>query len=176
VKNCIVQNPNQGDSVKCPCGISGEVVSSQHSILRILVLTLDSRETLMDHKLKLHLLDEKFVISKMPNFAKLPSVFAEGEMCFMMRSDEDLTIISPEFMAPNNVQQEIGFRCLRTDGEIPMNSVGIVDSLIQPLSAAKISVSVISTFNSVFLFLMEEHLVNATQALQHAGHEFVHED
>jgi hypothetical protein len=103
----------------------------------------------MGHKLKLRLLDEKFVISKMPHFAALPAVFAEGEMCFMMRTDDDLTIISPEFMAPNNVQQEIGFRCLRTDSEIPMNSVGIIDSLVQPLSAAEISVFVISTYNSI---------------------------
>jgi len=130
----------------------------------------------MGHKLKLRLLDDKFVISKMPQFAELPSVFAKGEMCFVMRTDEDLTIISPEFMAPNNVQQEIGFRCLRTDSEMPMNSVGIVDSLIQPLSAAGIGVSVVSTYNIVYLFLSEEHLVKATQALQHAGHEFVHEE
>jgi hypothetical protein len=130
----------------------------------------------MDHKLKLRLLDEKFVISKMPQFAELPSVFAKGELCFVMRTDEDLTIISPEFMAPNNVQQEIGFRCLRTNGEIPMNSVGIADSLMQPLSAAGISVSVVSTYNILFLFLLEEHLVKATQVLQHAGHEFVHEE
>jgi hypothetical protein len=130
----------------------------------------------MDHKLKLRLLDEKFVISKMPHFAELPSVFAKGELCFVMRTDEDLTIISPEFMAPNNVQQEIGFRCLRTDEELPMNSVGIASSLIEPLSAAKISISIVSTYNNVYLFLSEEHLVKATQALQQAGHEFVHED
>jgi hypothetical protein len=130
----------------------------------------------MGHKLKLHLLDDKFVISKMPQFAELPSVFAKGEMCFVMRTDEDLTIISPEFMAPNNVQQEIGFRCLRTDGEIPLNSIGIVDSLIQPLSSAGIGVSVVSTYSIVYLFLSEEQLVQATQALQHAGHEFVHEE
>ena len=130
----------------------------------------------MDHKLKLHLLDEKFVISKMPQFAELPSVFAKGELCFVMRTDEDLTIISPEFMAPNNVQQEIGFRCLRTEGEIPLSSIGVVDSLVQPLSAAGISVSVVSTYNIVYIFLVEELLVKGTQALQHAGHEFVHED
>jgi hypothetical protein len=130
----------------------------------------------MDHKLKLRLLDDKFVISKMPQFAELPSVFAKGEMCFVMRTDEDLTIISPEFMAPNNVQQEIGFRCMRTDGEIPMNSVGIASSLIEPLSTAGISVSVVSAYNVIYLFLSEEQLVQATQTLQHAGHEFIHEE
>ena len=130
----------------------------------------------MDHKLKLNLLEEKFAISKLPQFAELPSVFAKGEMCFVMRTDNDLTVISPEFMAPNNVQQEVGYRCLRTTGEIPLNTTGVLEALIQPLSAAGISVFAVSTFHADYVFLMEEHLVKATQALQHAGHEFVHEE
>lgn len=130
----------------------------------------------MPQKLKLHLLDEKFVISKMPQFAELPSVFAKGEMCFVMRTDKFLTIISPEFMAPNNVQQEIGFRCLRTDDEITMDSVGVISSLVDPLAAAGVSVHVVTAYSIVYLFLSEENLVNATQALQQVGHEFVHEE
>jgi hypothetical protein len=130
----------------------------------------------MDHKLKLRLLDEKFVISKMPQFAELPSVFAKGELCFVMRTDEDLTIISPEFMAPNNVQQEIGYRCLRTIGEISHDTSGILTALLKPLSETGISVFAVSTFSSDYVFLLEEHLVKATQALQHAGYEFVYEE
>jgi uncharacterized protein len=130
----------------------------------------------MDHKLKLQLLEEKFVISKMPQFAEIPSVFTKGEMCFVMRTDEDLTIISPEFMAPNNVQQEVGYRCFRTSGETPQNATGILTALLKPLSEKGISVFAVSTFHSDYVFLLEEHLVNATQALQHAGHEFVHEE
>jgi uncharacterized protein len=130
----------------------------------------------MDHKLKLQLLDEKFAICKMPQFAELPSVFAKGEMCFVMRTDEDLTIISPEFMAPDNGQQEIGYRCIRTTEQIPTNATGVLISLVKPLTDAGISIFAISTFQADYIFLMEEHLVEATQALQHAGHEFVHED
>jgi uncharacterized protein len=130
----------------------------------------------MIQKLKLQLLEEKFVISKMPQFAELPSVFARGEMCFVMRTDEDLTIISPEFMAPNNVQQVIGYRALRIEGETPTTSVGIIAALIQPLSDAGISIFAVSTFHTTYIFLMEEVLVQATHALQHAGHEFIHEE
>ena len=132
--------------------------------------------TLMDHKLKLKLLDEKFTISKMPQFAELPSVFAKGEMCFVMRTDDDLTIISPEFMAPDNGQQEIGYRCIRIAGQTPSNTTGILFTLVKPLTEAGISIFAVSTFSSDYIFLMEEHLVKATQALQHAGHEFVHEE
>ena len=130
----------------------------------------------MDHKLKLQLLDEKFTISKMPQFAELPSVFAKGEMCFVMRTDDDLTIISPEFMAPDNGQQEIGYRCIRIAGQTPSNTTGILFTLVKPLTEAGISIFAVSTFSSDYIFLMEEHLVKATQALQHAGHEFVHEE
>jgi hypothetical protein len=130
----------------------------------------------MDHKLKLRLLDEKFVISKLPQFAELPSVFAKGELCFVMRTDEDLTIISPEFMAPNNVQQEVGYRCFYTNLDNAHNASGILTSLLKPLSEAEISVFAVSTFHSEYIFLLEENLVKATQALQHAGHEFVHEE
>jgi len=127
-------------------------------------------------QLKIQLLDEKFAISKMPQFAELPSVFAKGEMCFVMRTDEDLTIICPEFMAPDNGQQEIGYRCIRTSGQIPLNTPGVVISLVKPLTDAGISIFAASTFTSDYIFLMEEHLVKATQALQHAGLEFVYEE
>lgn len=130
----------------------------------------------MKHTLKLHLLEEKFAISKLPQFAELPSVFAKGEMCFVMRTDDDLTVISPEFMAPNNVQQEVGYRCIRTSGQMPTDTVGVLSAITTPLAESGISVFVASTFNADYIFLMEENLVKATQALQHAGHEFVHEE
>jgi hypothetical protein len=127
-------------------------------------------------QLKIQLLDEKFAISKMPQFAELPSVFAKGEMCFVMRTDEDLTIICPEFMAPDNGQQEIGYRCIRTSGQIPLNTPGVLISLVKPLTDAGISIFAVSTFTSDYIFLMEEHLVKATHALQHAGLEFIYEE
>jgi hypothetical protein len=130
----------------------------------------------MSLKLKLRLLDEKFVINKMPQFAEIPSVFIKGEMCFIMRTDEDLTVISPEFMAPNNVQQDIGYRCIRTSGQMPTDSVGVLSAITTPLAENGISVLAASAYNADYIFLMEENLVKATQALQHAGHEFVHEE
>jgi hypothetical protein len=130
----------------------------------------------MNHSLKLRLLDEKFAVSRLPQFAELPSVVAKGELCFMMRTDDDLTIICPEFMAPTNVHQEAGYRCIRTHGALALNDAGTVLSLVQPLSEASIDIVSLTTFNAAYIFLREEHLVQATQVLQKAGHEFVHEE
>ena len=125
-------------------------------------------------KLSLQLMNENFTVNKLAQFAELPSIFAKGELCFMMRTDEEFAIICPDFMAPNNVQQETGWKCMRVIGSLPLNEVGVLASITGPLAEAKIPLLAVSTFNTDYIFVMEENLVNAVQALQKAGHEFVH--
>ena len=129
-----------------------------------------------EKKYKLHLLEDKFCISKLPLFEDVPKIFSKGEMVFIMRTDEELSIISPEFMAPTNVQQEIGYRCFRVDGQLSFHEVGVVATLTKCLAEANISIFVISTFNTDYIFFREEHLLKAVKALQQAGHEFIHKE
>jgi hypothetical protein len=141
------------------------------------VLIHQGRDVRMEpRKLKLRLFDEKFCLSKLPVFAELPHVFMNAEMVFISRTEDELAVICPEFMAPTNVQQEAGWRCIRVQGEFTFTEVGVLASLATPLAAANIPILAISTFDSDYVFLMEENLVPATQALQHAGHEFIHEE
>ena len=123
------------------------------------------------------MLEDKFSINKLPQFGEIPVIFTKGDMCFTSRTDDELTIICPEFMAPNNVQQEIGWRCLKimSAGNIS-KEIGVLATVTQPLAEAGISLCCITTFSSVYIFLMEENLVKAVQLLQHAGHEFIHRE
>jgi len=130
----------------------------------------------MAHKLTLQLLNETFTINKLPQFAEIPSILSNGEMCFISRTDEELTIVCPDFMAPNNVQQELGWRCLKIDGTMKLQEVGVLASVLQPLSEAGVPVFTVSTFNTDYVFVMDEHLVNVVQALQKAGHQFHKEE
>ena len=97
-------------------------------------------------------------------------------MCFITRTDEELSIICPDFMAPNHVQQEPGWRCLKVEGNVKMQDIGVLASLTQPLTKANIPMLAVSTFVTDYIFVMEENLVNAVQALQKAGHEFSHKE
>jgi hypothetical protein len=127
-------------------------------------------------KLTLHLLDDKFTVSKLAQFAELPMIVARGEMCFSARTDEELMIVTPEFMAPSNVQQEIGWRALRIEGESPLKDGGLLPSVIDPLVQVGITPLVFTTFNTLYVFLREEQIVDAVKALQHAGHTFEHKE
>ena len=125
-------------------------------------------------KLSLHLLDESFSVNKLAQFAELPSIIAKGDMCFMMRTDDEFTIICPDFMAPTNVQSEMGWKCIKVDGTMNLKEVGVLESLAQPLAESNIPLMAISTFNTDYIFVLEEHIVTAVQALQKAGHQFIH--
>jgi hypothetical protein len=129
----------------------------------------------MDKKLKIMMLEDKFSINKLPQFGEIPVIFTKGDMCFTSRTEDELTIICPEFMAPNNVQQEIGWRCLKvmSQGNIA-KEVGILATVTKPLAEANIPVCCVTTYSNVFIFMMEEHLVKAVHLLQQTGHEFVH--
>jgi len=129
----------------------------------------------MDKKLKIMMLEDKFSINKLPQFGEIPVIFTKGDMCFTSRTDDELTIICPEFMAPNNVQQQVGWRCLKvlSDGNISQE-VGVLATITKPLADANIPVCCITSFSNVFVFMMEEHLVKAVHLLQQNGHEFVH--
>ncbi|MFZ1978706.1 MAG: ACT domain-containing protein, partial [Bacteroidota bacterium] len=90
--------------------------------------------------------------------------------------DDELTVISPEFMAPNNVQEEIGFRSIRIATEINFTEAGIIASLTDPLQNAGIAVRAVSTFNTIYIFFREELLAEVMKVLQEAGHEFIAEE
>jgi uncharacterized protein len=130
----------------------------------------------MKKKLTLHLLNDTFTINKLPQFAEIPSILSKGEMCFIFRTDDELTIVCPDYMAPNNVQQELGWRCIRVQGQMKLGEVGVLAAISEPLAEAQVPLYAISTFNTDYVLVMEEHLVNAVQALQKAGHEFVHKE
>ena len=137
---------------------------------------LTDEELFTMRKLKLHMLGEMFTINKLPQFAEIPSILSQGEMCFIFRTDDELSIICPDYMAPNNVQQELGWRCFKVDGEMKLQEVGVLAAIAQPLAEAEVPMFAVSTFNTDYVFVMEENLVDAVHALQKAGHEFLHKD
>ncbi|HVN49636.1 MAG TPA: ACT domain-containing protein [Bacteroidota bacterium] len=130
----------------------------------------------MARTFKLCLLDEKFAISRLPQFVEIPSVLAQGDLCFISRTDEELSVICPEFMAPNNVQQVSGYRCFRIVKGTTPEDTGVIDTLVHPSAQAGISIFTVSTFSTTYIFFLEEDLEKITQAMQQAGHEFVAEE
>lgn len=91
----------------------------------------------------------------------------------IMRTDEELTVVRPEVIAPNNIQEERVFRCIRVVEKMDFNEVSIIASLVQPLAATNISMLTIKTFNTVCLFFREENLQKVKATLEESGYSFI---
>ena len=71
---------------------------------------------------------------------------------------------------PQDVQAERGWQCLRVVGLLDFSTVGVIASLTGVLAVANISVFVVSTFDTDYLFVKEGDLEAAVDSLNAAGH------
>jgi hypothetical protein len=71
---------------------------------------------------------------------------------------------------PEGIPCERGWRCLRVVGTIPFSVVGVLAALTTPLAEAGISVFAVSTFDTDYLLVKENHLAMALAVLGRQGY------
>ena len=70
-----------------------------------------------------------------------------------------------------DVKQEPDWRCLQVDGPLDFALIGILADLAGILAEAKISIFVLSTYDTDYLLVKADSLTAAVQALERAGHK-----
>lgn len=84
---------------------------------------------------------------------------------FCAQTDEEISLVCPGDYNPAHVlQREDGWRMYRIAGSLDFSLVGIIAPIAQALAQAKISIFVVSTFNTDY-FLVKSACVERTNAL-----------
>jgi uncharacterized protein len=97
----------------------------------------------------------------------------EAEFSCVIRTHDELSIVSPEDRVPDDVLAERGWLALQLEGPFPFSMTGVLAAFVQPLAEAKIPIFAISTFNTDYVLIKREDLERALIALSAAGHERV---
>lgn len=118
----------------------------------------------------LELLPGGYAVAQLEPTAKIPSWARSAEFLALTRTADELSIVAPEDLVPEDVRVERGFRCLRVVGPLAFSQVGILASLALPLAEADIPIFVISTFDTDYLMIPEAKLDSGLAALTVAGH------
>ena len=71
---------------------------------------------------------------------------------------------------PAEERAERGYRGLAVRGPLDFSLVGIVAALATPLAAAGVSIFVVSTYDTDYLFVRDADLARAADVLRAAGH------
>lgn len=81
------------------------------------------------------------------------------------KTQDELSVVCSEDKVPQDVKAEKEWRCLKVKGPLDFGLTGILSSLVQPLAEAKISVFVISTFDTDYIMIKKENFQKAITVL-----------
>jgi hypothetical protein len=94
---------------------------------------------------------------------------AGSELVSITRTREELSIVAPSDRVPDDVTAERGWRGLAVRGPLDFGQVGILARLARSLAAARISIFVISTYDTDVLLVKGNRYDQAVAALRRDG-------
>ena len=118
----------------------------------------------------LDLLSGSYAICRLPPDAALPTWASRAAFSSITRTDRELSIVCGSDDAPSDVQAQRNYRGLVVRGPLDFSLIGIVAALAGSLAAAAVSIFVVSTFDTDYLFVRAADLDRAVAALRDAGH------
>ncbi len=120
--------------------------------------------------LTLKLLEGQSAVCRLPAGAALPSWFVPGALSHVSWTDEELSIVCDEGRVPEDVQCERGWRSLMLRGPFAFELTGILAQVLQPLANADIGIFAVSTFDTDYVMVKQDHVHASLEALRAAGH------
>ncbi|MCD8115573.1 MAG: ACT domain-containing protein [Oscillospiraceae bacterium] len=118
--------------------------------------------------MELKLLDENFTICKVEDFSL---VNVGAEYCFIGKTDEEKSLVCLTADVPSNViERDDGWKGFRIQGVLDFSLIGILSRISTALADKEISIFVVSTYNTDYVFLKEENYQKALDILEHSGY------
>ena len=114
-------------------------------------------------------LRDTFAIVRLAPSEEIPRWVA-GEFFSITRTADELSIVCKESLVPAGSHADRGWLCLKLEGPIPLATYGVASEFTALLAKARVSVSVIATFDTDYLLIKGDALDRAEDALRGGGH------
>jgi hypothetical protein len=90
---------------------------------------------------------------------------AAGPFISVTRTADEVSIVCPTPVLPDEIRAERGWRAIKVQGPLEFSLVGILVSLLSPLSMAGISVFTLSTYDTDYVLVRSSELSRALVVL-----------
>ena len=128
------------------------------------------------HHLRLRLLPETFAICRLNPDAALPPWLPGHGFSAVIRTAAELALYCDQSAVPHDVQAARGWRAFELLGPFAFTETGVIASVAGPLAEAGISISVLATYDTDYIFISEAALKDAVEVLSAAGHRIISQD
>ncbi len=116
------------------------------------------------------LLPGDYAFCRLDPAAPIPTWATDGPFFSVTRTADELSIFCREAGAPADVKASRGWHCLKVEGLLDFCAVGVIASFAGPLAEAGLSISVVSTYDTDYLFVQKPTLEHALAVLRSLGH------
>jgi hypothetical protein len=103
-----------------------------------------------------------------PDWARVDDI-PDGYLLALVRTQDELSIVCEERLAPPEVKAERGWRAFQVQGQLDFSLTGVLVSIAGPLAQSGVSIFAISTFDTDYILVKENNLGRAISALEQAG-------
>lgn len=121
-------------------------------------------------ELTLRLLSESFHVHRLDPEMVVPPAVRDAVPHFIGQTEDELSIVCPASVPVPDARTEPDWSCFKVEGPLDFALVGIIARISQVLAAERISIFVISTFDTDYILVKESEVERALKVLKSAGY------
>lgn len=120
--------------------------------------------------MNLSVIDGDYSVYRFNSHEQIPrSLFSSDSFLSITKTDEELSVVCQTGLKLDPVREEHGWKLLKLEGPIAFNTIGIISSISLPLASAKISIFVISTYDTDYILVKNAYLERVCAILTSEG-------
>jgi hypothetical protein len=124
-------------------------------------------------KQTLSVLDSTFTIHSLSEEQAIPAAVLSSNFYFIGKTHDELSLVVKEDIVIDAIESDYDWRVLEVLGPLNLSMVGIMAQISAVLAAAKISIFVVSTFETDYFLVKSETLSKAVAALKKARYDVI---
>ncbi len=121
-------------------------------------------------KQTLEVLPQSFTIHSLYGDSDIPAEVLKSPLFFLGKTQDELSIVVPDSVSIDSLESDENWKALELIGPLHLSMVGIMAQIGAVLAKAKVSIFVVSTFETDFFLVKENKLNDAQKALVKAGY------
>lgn len=114
-----------------------------------------------------------FTVHSLNANAEIPKSVFEAPVYFIGKTNEELSLVVPETVPIDSDESDGDWRALEVLGPLQLSMVGIMAQIGSVLAKAKVSIFVVSTFETDFFLVKQKDLNDAAEALEKDGYKVI---
>lgn len=118
-------------------------------------------------------LPQTFIVHSLAADAEVPRQVFNASVFFIGKTNDELSIVVPETVSVDSEESDGDWRALEVLGPLELSMVGIMAQIGNVLAKARISIFVVSTFETDYFLVKERDLHNAAEALEKDGYKVI---